>query len=201
MAGTPRRALERIAVLDSLGPSTCALHGRRVPGARVDLDHVPVAPAGVFTIEARDATARMDPQANRLWVGAAAAAATSTRHVTGPTAPRWDSSTFGPRRSFPTTRATTTWSARPLRGTSRTPDRAACAVMGRLARTLPACRPSPARARAPPPSPPSPPLPTASPDDRGTAVSGGRGPAPSPGRDRCPTAPRRTGARGSHPAS
>jgi hypothetical protein len=70
VAGTPRpRELERIGMLDSLGPSTCALHGRRIPGARVDLDHVLVAPTGVFTIEARDATARMDPQANRLWVG------------------------------------------------------------------------------------------------------------------------------------
>jgi hypothetical protein len=63
------RELERRSILDSLGPSTCAMHGRRVPGARVDLDDVLVAPTGVFTIEARDTTARMDPQANQLWVG------------------------------------------------------------------------------------------------------------------------------------
>lgn len=63
------RKPERRSILDSLGPSTCALHGRRIPGARVDLDHVLVAPAGVFTIESRDTTARMDPQVDQLWVG------------------------------------------------------------------------------------------------------------------------------------
>lgn len=46
-----------------------ALHGRRIPGQRGDIDHLVVGPTGVFVIETKNWSGKVEVIADRLFVG------------------------------------------------------------------------------------------------------------------------------------
>jgi hypothetical protein len=56
--------------LDRIGPSTRALHDRLIPGSRANIDHILVTPAGVWTIDAKNYTGRLEVRrrGTELWV-------------------------------------------------------------------------------------------------------------------------------------
>lgn len=55
--------------LDEL-PSSRALHDRRIPGSRANIDHILVAPTGVWTIDAKNYTGKLETRrrGQELWV-------------------------------------------------------------------------------------------------------------------------------------
>jgi hypothetical protein len=64
---------ERIvgSALDALsGQGVHALHDRRIPGSRANLDHLAVTPAGVFTVDAKRYTGRLEVRARgrEIWI-------------------------------------------------------------------------------------------------------------------------------------
>jgi len=75
-AAGERAVAKRLAKLEPKG--VLALHDRRVPGSRANIDHIAVSPAGVFVIDAkrwsgkvevRDVSARFKPADKRLYAG------------------------------------------------------------------------------------------------------------------------------------
>ncbi|HEX2029457.1 MAG TPA: nuclease-related domain-containing protein [Nitriliruptorales bacterium] len=58
-------------VLDGLVPPTRALHDRRIPGSRANIDHILVASAGVWTIDAKNYTGKLETRrrGKELWIG------------------------------------------------------------------------------------------------------------------------------------
>lgn len=56
--------------LDALGPHTRALHDRRIAGSRANIDHILVAPTGVWTIDAKNYTGKIERRrrGQELWI-------------------------------------------------------------------------------------------------------------------------------------
>lgn len=57
-------------VLDGLGPSTRVLHDRRIPGSQANIDHILVAPSGVWTIDAKNYSGELQTRRGdqELWI-------------------------------------------------------------------------------------------------------------------------------------
>ena len=57
-------------VLDGLGASSHALHDLRIPGSRANIDHVLIGPTGVWTVDAKNYTGKIETRrrGTELWV-------------------------------------------------------------------------------------------------------------------------------------
>lgn len=57
-------------VLDGLGPPSRALHDLRIPGSRANIDHVLIATTGVWTVDAKNYTGKIETRrrGTELWV-------------------------------------------------------------------------------------------------------------------------------------
>jgi hypothetical protein len=56
--------------LDALAPAAVALHDRRIPRSRANVDHILVAPTGVWTIDAKNYTGKLETRGRgrELWI-------------------------------------------------------------------------------------------------------------------------------------
>lgn len=56
--------------LDGLAPTSRALHDRLIPGSRANIDHILVAPTGVWTVDAKNYTGKIETRrrGTELWV-------------------------------------------------------------------------------------------------------------------------------------
>lgn len=56
--------------LDAFAPAAVALHDRRIPRSRANIDHILVAPTGVWTIDAKNYTGKLETRARgrELWI-------------------------------------------------------------------------------------------------------------------------------------
>lgn len=56
--------------LDQLAPSARALHDRLIPGSRANIDHILVAPTGVWTVDAKNYSGKIETRrrGSELWV-------------------------------------------------------------------------------------------------------------------------------------
>lgn len=57
--------------LDGLGGHTRTLHDRRMPGSRANIDHILVTPTGVWTIDAKNYSGKLETRGHgqQLWIG------------------------------------------------------------------------------------------------------------------------------------
>ena len=56
--------------LDSLEPEAWALHDRLIPGSRANIDHILIGPSGVWTVDAKHYSGRLETRARatQLWI-------------------------------------------------------------------------------------------------------------------------------------